>query len=152
MFKTDKYPRIMHFPFSPGATNDDRIAEDGWFDAIKDRQLVYLEKLDGSNCLGEDTILITEIGKKTIQWICENKYNGKVLCYNVETGQSEFKKILDWFITEFLESDDWFSIECESGDTLLLTGEHYVWLPDLNCYRRVKNLTENDIILINTEK
>ena len=49
MFKTDKYPRICHFPFSLGATNDDRIVPSGWFEYIKDKPLVFLEKLDGSN-------------------------------------------------------------------------------------------------------
>jgi hypothetical protein len=56
-FQTDKFPRIAHFPFSPGAKNDDRIAEKGWFDFIKKQNLVFTEKLDGENtCLKKDGV------------------------------------------------------------------------------------------------
>lgn len=47
-----KYPRTFHFPFSEGATNDDRIAAD--FDALVGVPIVITEKLDGENtCLNE---------------------------------------------------------------------------------------------------
>lgn len=56
-FQTDKFPRIAHFPFSAGAKNDDRIAEEGWFDFIKKQNLVFTEKLDGENtCLKKDGV------------------------------------------------------------------------------------------------
>jgi hypothetical protein len=45
-----KYPRTFHFPFSLGATNDDRIAPD--FDNLVGVPIVITEKLDGENtCL-----------------------------------------------------------------------------------------------------
>jgi RNA ligase len=45
-----KYPRTFHFHFSPGATNDDRIAPD--FDNLVGKPIVITEKLDGENtCL-----------------------------------------------------------------------------------------------------
>jgi hypothetical protein len=45
-----KYPRTLHFPFSPGAKNDDRIARD--FASLIGPELVITEKLDGENtCL-----------------------------------------------------------------------------------------------------
>lgn len=45
-----KYPRTLHFPFSPGAKNDDRIARG--FASLIGPELVITEKLDGENtCL-----------------------------------------------------------------------------------------------------
>jgi hypothetical protein len=45
-----KYPRTLHFPFSPGAKNDDRIARD--YASLIGPELVITEKLDGENtCL-----------------------------------------------------------------------------------------------------
>jgi hypothetical protein len=44
-----KYPRTYHFLFSPGTTNDDRIAET--FDNILKGRVVFTEKLDGENIM-----------------------------------------------------------------------------------------------------
>lgn len=44
-----KYPRTLHLPFSLGATNDDKIAQENYFDLIKNKTLVLTEKLDGQN-------------------------------------------------------------------------------------------------------
>lgn len=45
-----KYGRTYHFPFSPGATNDDKIQHD--WEKILEYELVMTEKLDGENtCL-----------------------------------------------------------------------------------------------------
>ena len=42
----EKYPRTLHLPDSPGATNDDRVQRDlSWLDG----ELVVTEKLDGGN-------------------------------------------------------------------------------------------------------
>jgi len=49
-FLSEKYPRTHHFPFSEGATNDDRIQAE--WQAILQHELVLTEKLDGENsCL-----------------------------------------------------------------------------------------------------
>lgn len=43
-----KYPRSPHFIFSPGATNDDKIAQD--MTGLIGVPIVLTEKIDGSNC------------------------------------------------------------------------------------------------------
>ena len=43
-----KYNRTYHFPFSPGATDDDKIAKD--CSNLIGRRIVITEKLDGENC------------------------------------------------------------------------------------------------------
>lgn len=42
-----KYNRTYHFPFSPGATNDDKIAES--MEKLIGEDIVITEKMDGSN-------------------------------------------------------------------------------------------------------
>lgn len=42
-----KYPRTPHFPFSPGATNDDKVLKS--MDHFIGRQVVITEKMDGEN-------------------------------------------------------------------------------------------------------
>lgn len=47
---SEKYPRTFHFPFSEGATHDDRIQAD--WESLLLHELVITEKLDGENtCL-----------------------------------------------------------------------------------------------------
>lgn len=42
-----KYPRTSHFPFSPGATNDDKIQYD--LSALQGKKVIMTEKMDGEN-------------------------------------------------------------------------------------------------------
>lgn len=44
---TEKYPRTYHFPFSEGATSDDRI-QAHWQEILQ-QELIVTEKLDGEN-------------------------------------------------------------------------------------------------------
>jgi hypothetical protein len=43
-----KYNRTYHLPFSPGATNDDRISND--ISSLLNTKIIITEKLDGENC------------------------------------------------------------------------------------------------------
>lgn len=139
-----KYPRTFHLPWSPGVTRDDRIMPD--YTIFEGQHVMICEKRDGENCLSEETIVITEIGLKTIKWICETKYNGKILTYNIKTGEKEFQKIFNWKILE--NNDDWYEIVLENEDKIILTSNHYVWLPELRCYRMVKDLKVGDDFLL----
>jgi hypothetical protein len=52
MHNSQKYPRTMHLPFSPGSTSDDKFMTNEVFNEFAGHELVYTEKLDGSNvCL-----------------------------------------------------------------------------------------------------
>lgn len=44
-----KYPRTYHLPFSPGSTNDDKKLKGDWFEYYRGKNVVFTEKLDGSN-------------------------------------------------------------------------------------------------------
>jgi hypothetical protein len=81
--------------------------------------------------------------------IVENKINGKVKCYNILENTITYENILDWSINN--NDNEWFEIEYQKeniNNKIILTGNHRVFLPLLNCYRRVDELTENDEILI----
>ena len=137
-----KYPRTMHFPWSLGSTSDDKFMENTASFVGKD--IVCTLKMDGENCVGPDTFIVTSEGKKTIKEICENNIKPYVLSFDIDTNKCEFSKIVETKISESV--NDWFLIETEDGTTLEITGEHYVYLPELNIYRQVKDLTENDVI------
>lgn len=103
-----------------------------------------LEKLDG--CCHEDTILITEDGEMTIREICETEYSGKVLSFDLEINEPIYDEIVDYSVKKNI--NNWFEIELEDGTTVKLTANHKVWLPNLECYRRVDELTEDDEFLL----
>lgn len=49
-----KYPRTYHYPWSPGAKNDDRINHDWWSNLMDIPDIIHTEKLDGeNNCLNQ---------------------------------------------------------------------------------------------------
>ena len=51
---SEKYGRTHHYPFSPGATGDDKINYDYWNDIQTIPALIHTEKLDGeNNCLSK---------------------------------------------------------------------------------------------------
>ena len=106
---------------------------------------VYItEKLDG--CLHEDTLIKTEHGDKTIKEIVHSKYEGNVYSYNVNANKLELKPILNHFNNGY--SDNWYEIEFENGETVKVTGNHQIWIPSINQYKRVDELIVNaDIVL-----
>lgn len=46
---SDKYPRTFHLPWSPGASDDDKILKDVKY--LLDTPLVITAKIDGGNCM-----------------------------------------------------------------------------------------------------
>ncbi len=43
---------------------------------------------------------------------------------------------------------EWFEIQLEDNTKIKLTGNHRVWIPKLDCYRRVDQLTCNESFLV----
>jgi intein/homing endonuclease len=109
-----------------------------------DSKFIVSEKVDG--CCHEDVILVTEDGEMTIKDICEKKYNGKILSYNIYEDKVEFKQIEGYFVSS--NSKQWYELELEDGTKIKLTGNHKVYLPDLSCYRKVEDLNGNERFLL----
>lgn len=102
-------------------------------------------KIDG--CVSGDTFIKTkEFGYKTIQYIVDNKINCKVLSYNEKTKRAEYKNIINHFKKKHT-TDQWYEIETDDGIKLKVTGNHKIYLPELKCWRRVDELTDNQNLM-----
>lgn len=106
----------------------------------------WVEKTDEPRCISGDSILNTDKGDFTIKEICESKEVFKIKSYNIDTDTTEYKEIIDKSVKS--NNNDWYEIELEDSTKVILTSEHPVYLPNLNCYRQVKNLKSNDLVLL----
>jgi hypothetical protein len=104
---------------------------------------VVQEKVHG--CLDPNTKLETlELGEITIGEIVDKKLSCHVKTY--DGNEIVYKKVTHWSIQEDLEN--WYEIETTDGRILYVTGNHLVFLPKLNCYRKVEELNGNEEFLV----
>ncbi len=119
-------------------------------DVIEDGKWFISRKLDG--CLHESTIVEFEDGsKETISNVVNNKINKRVKSFNHKNGKVEYKKIKNYMkdMTDINENNtNWYEIEMQDGRIVKLTGNHKVWIPAIECYRRVDDLDGNEEFLI----
>jgi len=122
------------------------------YDDYKDdlKYPVYSQpKLDG--CLSQDTLVSTDVGELYISDIVNNKIECKVKTFNEINNNFEYKNIVGRFkngvdINE--SSTQWYQIDLNNGKSLKVTGNHRIYLPRLKCWRRVDELTENDVLML----
>jgi hypothetical protein len=113
--------------------------------------LVFTQpKLDG--CVSGDTMVEFDDGTfRSMEDIVNNKIHGNVKCRDVISGNDKYKPIITWARdgVDVNETKDieWFEIELENGSKLKATGNHLIWLPLLNCYRRVDELDGTESLL-----
>lgn len=131
-------------PYGMGKTDEERFENMVKHLPLGERVDVTL-KIDGQSCVSEFTEIITEDGVKTIKKICETKYHGKVLSFNEITKNFEYEKITNHSIQE--NNNDWYEIEDENGDLLVLTGNHKIYIPELDSYKRVDDLNGHEKLL-----
>lgn len=107
----------------------------------------FMYKTDEDRCCDQDTLIHTDKGIITIKEICDNFENEtyNAISFNHETNEVELKPITNFNIAP--NNEDWYQIELEDGTLLKLTGNHKVWVPGLNCYREVKDLSIDDHLL-----
>lgn len=106
----------------------------------------WVSKTDEPLCISGSSVLNTDKGDFTIKEICESKESFKVKSFNTETNEIEYKDIIGTGIMS--NNNDWYEIELEDSTKVILTSEHPVYLPELNCYRQVKDLKSNDLVLL----
>jgi hypothetical protein len=107
-------------------------------------------KIDG--CVDYHTLVEFDNGDiLSIGFVVENKINGNIKSYNHKTGQIEYKPILNHMqnLEDVSEksSTQWYEIVLENGQSLKITGNDTVYLPELKCYRRVDELNGDEKIL-----
>ena len=101
---------------------------------------------DETRCLSENTEIFTDKGIIAINKIVRDPTLYKVLSQNIETGELEYVNVIDVSVQR--NNNDWFEIITESGNILNVTENHYIYLPKLNCYRKVSELKNGDILSI----
>lgn len=106
----------------------------------------FIPKTDLERCLSEDTEIITENGIKTIKDICENKYCGKILSFNHEKNENEFKNVLSHSVMK--NNNDWYLLTTATGKKIIASGNEYFWIENRCCYRRADELTIEDYVKI----
>lgn len=143
-----KYPKTPLVSWSHKVTSDDVFHTS--MSRFEHLEVVVTEKLDGE-CLSGETIVYTNLGEKRLDDICNNEYPDiTVLSFNEEDNSISYKKILNYFTKN--NNNDWYEIETENGNSIILTGNHRVWLPKLNCYRKVEDLNgDEEFLLIEKE-
>lgn len=98
-------------------------------------------------CVEKNTIVNTkEYGDITIGEIVEKKINCLIKSYNIITKEIEYVPIEQFYFVP--DDGEWYEVELEDGTKLTITGNNPVWLPELNCYRRVDELDGTEMLLI----
>lgn len=132
------------FPYWVSKTDEERIQNiPQVLEQFKDKEVYVTEKVD---CLDENTLILTVQGLQTIKEICESEGKTFVLSQDIENKKVSFKPVLNKIIKPN-ENKQWVKITLEDDTELLVTNDHRIWLPDLQCYRQVKDLTEKDFLL-----
>jgi hypothetical protein len=108
------------------------------------KEIFIQEKLDG--CLHEDVNILTPDGLFTIKAICEEKKINKVYSMNMDSLEIEEDDIIGFSVKN--NNNDWYEIELEDNSKVILTGNHKIFIPELSCYRAVKDLIGNENVLV----
>lgn len=106
---------------------------------------VIERKLDG--CLHYDTLIETNKGKLKIGDVVNNKIKCKVLTFNHDKQIIQYKSIKN-YLKNFGEDQTWYEITTFDGKKLIVTGNHKIFVPTLNIYRRADELLEGDEVVI----
>lgn len=120
------------------------------YDKVKDLKWAKARaqpKLDG--CLSEAYIIEFSDGRKlTIAEVVAGQVAGDVKSFNTDTREIEWQPIEAWMQDRDGDVGDWYEIELADGRTLPpLTGDHLMYLPKLECWRRVDQLKAADLLL-----
>lgn len=111
---------------------------------------VYVQnKFDG--CVSGDTLIETkEYGYKPIKWLVDNNIECHVRSLNIKNNKKEYKLIKYHFKDKISkEKVKWYEVILESGEKLILTGNHLVFIPELLCWRRVDELNGTENLMVN---
>lgn len=110
-----------------------------------DKPVTISVKVHG--CVEKSTIVNTkEFGDLTIGEIVDNKINCHILARDIEKDEDVYVSIDQHYMIP--NDGDWYEIELEDGRKLTITGNNPVWLPELNCYRKVEELVGDEYLLL----
>lgn len=97
-------------------------------------------------CVSHDTIINTlEYGDLNIKKIVDERLECHIKAYDTNSNEIVYVPIDDYYFKE--NHGEWYEIELENGQTIKITSNNPVWMPDLKCYREVKDLKVGDNLL-----
>jgi len=96
--------------------------------------------LEETNCLFKDTLITTSEGQKTIEEIVKNRLKIKILTFNEETNNLEWKNIKNYFNNG---KKQMIKISLEDGTSLQCTKEHKLYTKNRG-WVEAQDLTDND--------
>lgn len=100
-----------------------------------------IPKTDQERCLPPEALVKTPDGEKEIQNIKVGDY---VVSFDHESNVQCESIVSDVIISS--ETTDWLEITTEDGNTLVVTPNHQVFLPELGCYREAGLLQLGDFL------
>lgn len=100
----------------------------------------------GDGCLSGETIIETEHGNLTIKEIVEHKIKCNVKGYNEKANKIVWTPICNVYINK--NDEKWYELELDNGKIIRLTGNHKVFCKNINNYKTVEELTEDDEFLV----
>lgn len=120
--------------------------------AVKDGiQLPCIVETKFNGCLNADTLIdLADGSQQTIQMLVENKQPVLVKTYNTKTGDIEDKPISGWMVASAKldkSTFQWYKLKFENGHSLVVTGNHRIWVDNLQCWRRVEDLDGTEDVL-----
>jgi tRNA-binding EMAP/Myf-like protein len=117
---------------------------------IPGEMVVVTEKIHG--CVSAETMLETlEIGECSIEQIVKRVRSGEVihvLSHDHSSNEDVFNLVEDVSILETETNTNWYNLELEDGNRLLVTGDHLIYIPELHAYRCVKDLSSREKVHI----
>ena len=96
-------------------------------------------------CFHPDTFIDTEIGKIKIDDFIEMDNKPRVLSFNHNIGETEYKNVL--FSSKHETKEEMYELEYEGG-TIKVTGNHKIWSNTRNKYIRIDEIFEDEEVLI----
>ena len=106
----------------------------------------FIQKTDQERCISGETLISTNMGELSIQYIVDNRLDCEVLSYNHETNTAEYKKIVDWSV--MTRRDTWVKITTKSGKQIVCTKNHRIWCDDISAYRQAEEIRPGQLFIL----
>jgi hypothetical protein len=108
----------------------------GVLERHKDAKFHVNEKIDG--CVIGNTIISLPYVNMTIKELFDLQYSGKIISYDVIQNKIVMDDVIR--ITKTKSKKQWYLLKFENGNTIKITSEHLVYLPQENIYKPVNEL------------
>ena len=98
-------------------------------------------------CVDADTIVEDSNGNfYTIKEVVDKKLDINIKAFDHTTNTVTYVPIDNYYTIP--NDGDWYEIELENGKTIKITGNNPVFIPELNCYRKVEELRGDESLLL----